>query len=83
MAKIESMIAAAVSGHIKALRLLDRSDTTVLSISEALGLPIGVVEQTLIDYTIPGAAMGKNRRAKVGEMSRIVQLKKRRGPSRT
>lgn len=76
MSSIPRNMADAVGHHIKALRLLGRAKTCVLSVAEALELEVGVVEQVLIDFKVPGATLSFDRMvSKSYPMSKVIDLK--------
>lgn len=78
--------AAAVNGHVKALRLLGRPTTSVADIARALGLTDADVETALHDYDIVGCAPdARGRRVStvrtVSGWSPVLTLRPMRGAS--
>lgn len=71
-------IATAVQYYVKALRHLDRKETSVLAIAEALNLPPTIVERAFSEFKISGGKLNPKRRvAQCAEMSSVVELKSR------
>ena len=54
-------IAAAVQGHIKALRILGREYTSIEQVADALRLSSNDVATALRDFSIKGAKIAKDR----------------------
>lgn len=73
---IGASVAAAVQGHIKALRLLGRVRTTAGDVASALGLPENFVMRAMADYKIGGAKLTTKTVARVGPLSREIELRK-------
>lgn len=69
------VVATAVQLHVRALRLLDRKDTTIIEVASALSLPESVVERVFRESAIVGATLSEHVRAKTGPMSKVVKLK--------
>ena len=78
MSDVGRNIAAAVQGHIRALRLLGRESTTCASIGDALGLPESVVDQVMREFRITGAKClpGVKSAKVVGPFSQKIELKR-------
>ena len=62
-------IAAAVQGHIKALRLLGRENTSVGQVAEALKLDISQIQSAMENFRISGARINPR-------LSRFVTITK-------
>ena len=75
MSDIARDIATAVNGHLKALRLLKRSETTCADVAVALGLPEKIVERVFSQFKIRGAMLSDRKVAKVAPSSRVISLR--------
>ena len=74
-------IAAAIEGHLKALRLLNRADTTVLDVANALTLPPAIVERAFTQFKLSGRVSTKKSKIvfrSTANQTPVIELKKRR-----
>lgn len=81
MTDIGADLAAAINGHLKALRLLNREDTTVAAVALALGLPEVIVERAFSEFKMTGAKINKKQSRTITktktEFSPIIELGRR------
>ncbi len=71
-------IPAAVSSHIKALRILGREEVPVGRIAAGLGIDDEMIRKVFRDWIIPGAALIKTKNCSGDPCVCVIKLKKMR-----
>ena len=68
-------IATAIDGMLRALRILNRKETTGLHIAESLGIPEAIVERAFAEFQFGKSILTTRGKAKCGPMSKIIEIK--------